>query len=174
MVTTAVRNELCNGLGRLPCSYSVLYCVILLLLPLEYIKLGYLFPHRLFHLFFSSIHNINFFNSSEQTRITNTHFVKYEANSLKMLDPVGFEAAFMKTSSLLVPTPSPTPSVSPIPSVIPNVPHFERIGDAGTKTLWVSRLLGFPFAGLTIGRSCSSSCFYQLLPSLLWHGESQL
>jgi len=54
-----------------------------------------------------------------------------------MLDPVGFEAAFMKTSSLLVPTPSPTPSVSPIPSVIPNVPSFERVGEAGTKTLWV-------------------------------------
>jgi len=53
-----------------------------------------------------------------------------------MLDPVGFEAAF-KTSSLLVPTPSPTPSVSPIPTVIPNVPHYERIGEAGVKTLWV-------------------------------------
>jgi len=54
-----------------------------------------------------------------------------------MLDPVGFETAFYKTSSLLVPTPSPTPSVSPIPTVIPNVPHFERIGEAGGKTLWV-------------------------------------
>ena len=54
-----------------------------------------------------------------------------------MLDPVGFEAAFFKTSSLLVPTPSPTPSVSPIPTVTPNLPRYERIGDTGGKTLWV-------------------------------------
>ncbi|PMD17062.1 putative opsin-1 [Hyaloscypha hepaticicola] len=54
-----------------------------------------------------------------------------------MVDPVEFAEAVFKTSKLLVPTPSPTPSVSPIPTVIPNVPHYERVGETGTKTLWV-------------------------------------
>jgi hypothetical protein len=57
-----------------------------------------------------------------------------------MVDPVEFAEAVFKTSKLLVPTPSPTPSVSPIPTVIPNVPHYERVGETGTKTLWVSSL----------------------------------
>lgn len=41
------------------------------------------------------------------------------------------------TSSLLVPTSSSSPSVSPIPTIIPTPPHFEKVGEAGTKTLWV-------------------------------------
>jgi hypothetical protein len=63
-----------------------------------------------------------------------------------MVDPVEFAEAVFKTSKLLVPTPSPTPSVSPIPTVIPNVPHYERVGETGTKTLWVSSLLLLSFA----------------------------
>jgi hypothetical protein len=45
------------------------------------------------------------------------------------------EAFKTATSSLLVPT--STSTVSPIPTVTPNLPHYEKIGDAGTKTLWV-------------------------------------
>jgi len=41
------------------------------------------------------------------------------------------------TSSLLVPTSSSSPSVSPIPTVIPTQPYYEKVGEAGTKTLWV-------------------------------------
>jgi bacteriorhodopsin len=41
------------------------------------------------------------------------------------------------TSSLLVPTSSSFPSVSPIPTIIPTQPYYEKIGEAGTKTLWV-------------------------------------
>jgi hypothetical protein len=57
-----------------------------------------------------------------------------------MVDPVEFAEAIFKTSKLLVPTPSPTHTVAPIPTVIPNVPHYERAGETGTKTLWVSSL----------------------------------
>jgi hypothetical protein len=50
-----------------------------------------------------------------------------------IVDP---EWAF-KTSSLLVPT--STSSVAPLPTVIPtNVPHWEKVGETGIKTLWVS------------------------------------
>ena len=48
-----------------------------------------------------------------------------------IIDPVW---AF-KTSTLLVP--HPTSSVSPIPTVIPNLPIYEKVGETGTKTLWV-------------------------------------
>jgi bacteriorhodopsin len=41
------------------------------------------------------------------------------------------------TSSLLVPTSSPTSTVSSIPTVLPTPPHFETVGETGTKTLWV-------------------------------------
>jgi len=44
---------------------------------------------------------------------------------------------FKKTSSLLVPTSTTHASVAPIPTVVPTPPHFERVGDTGTKTLWV-------------------------------------
>jgi len=61
-----------------------------------------------------------------------------------MVDPVEFVEAVFKTSKLLVPTSyvSATRTVSPIPipTVIPNVPHYERVGETGTKTLWVSSL----------------------------------
>jgi hypothetical protein len=66
--------------------------------------------------------------------------IQEHINTAKMVDPVEFAEAVFKTSKLLVPTPSPTPSVSPIPTVIPNVPHYERVGETGTKTLWVSFL----------------------------------
>jgi hypothetical protein len=90
---------------------------------------------------------LHFIKTDEADQYTFLQIQNSPANTAKMLDPVGFEAAFRKTSSLLVPTPSPTPSVSPIPSVIPDVPHFERIGGAGTKTLWVSSIPDAPFAG---------------------------
>jgi len=45
------------------------------------------------------------------------------------------------TSSLL--NPSPTSSVLPIPTVTPNEPHYERVGETGTKTLWVVFVLMF-------------------------------
>jgi bacteriorhodopsin len=57
-----------------------------------------------------------------------------------MIDPM---TALLKTSSLLVPTSSATPSVSPIPTVVPTPPHFEKIGETGTKTLWVVFVLMF-------------------------------
>jgi len=44
------------------------------------------------------------------------------------------------TSSLL--NPSPT-GVSPIPTVTPNKPHYELVGETGTKTLWVVFVLMF-------------------------------
>jgi hypothetical protein len=54
-----------------------------------------------------------------------------------IIDPVW---AFKTTSSLLIP-PHPTStsatSVAPIPTVIPNLPIYEKVGEAGTKTLWV-------------------------------------
>jgi len=49
-----------------------------------------------------------------------------------MIDPM---EALKKTSSLLVPT--STASVSPIPTVVPTLPHYEKIGETGQKTLWV-------------------------------------
>jgi hypothetical protein len=61
---------------------------------------------------------------------------------------VEFVEAF-KTSSLLVPTYTPTSlisptttahatsSVAPIPTVTPNHPIVEKVGETGTKTLWV-------------------------------------
>jgi hypothetical protein len=51
-----------------------------------------------------------------------------------MIDPQMVDAFKTTTSSLLVPT---TTSVSPIPTVIPNPPHYEKVGETGTKTLWV-------------------------------------
>lgn len=66
--------------------------------------------------------------------------IREHLGTVIMVDPVEFAEAVFKTSKLLVPTPSPTPSVSPIPTVIPNVPHYERVGETGTKTLWVSSL----------------------------------
>jgi len=56
---------------------------------------------------------------------------------------VEFVEAF-KTSSLLVPThpahttsATATSSVAPIPTVVPNHPIVEKVGETGTKTLWV-------------------------------------
>ncbi|KAG0646604.1 Opsin-1 [Hyphodiscus hymeniophilus] len=53
-----------------------------------------------------------------------------------IVDPVW---AFKTTSSLLVPHPttSSVSSVAPIPTVTPNLPIYEKVGDAGVKTLWV-------------------------------------
>ncbi|KAE8440971.1 hypothetical protein EG329_006160 [Mollisiaceae sp. DMI_Dod_QoI] len=55
-----------------------------------------------------------------------------------MIDPAQVIDAMKTkaTSSLLVPT-SSRPSVSPIPTVIPTLPYYEKVGEAGTKTLWV-------------------------------------
>lgn len=55
-----------------------------------------------------------------------------------MIDPQMVDAFKTTTSSLLVPT---TTSVSPIPTVIPNPPHYEKVGETGTKTLWVREIL---------------------------------
>ncbi|KUJ06663.1 putative opsin-1 [Mollisia scopiformis] len=41
------------------------------------------------------------------------------------------------TSSLLVPTSSSSPTPFPQPTAIPNRPHYEEVGETGTKTLWV-------------------------------------
>ncbi|KAH8656537.1 putative opsin-1 [Tricladium varicosporioides] len=54
-----------------------------------------------------------------------------------MIQPTQVVEALKKTSSLLVPTSSLTPSVAPIPTVTPNYPYYERVGETGTKTLWV-------------------------------------
>ncbi len=68
--------------------------------------------------------------------------IREHLDTVIMVDPVEFVEAVFKTSKLLVPTPSAshTPPVSPIPTVTPNVPHYERVGETGTKTLWVSSL----------------------------------
>jgi hypothetical protein len=46
-----------------------------------------------------------------------------------MIDPHLVADAFKKTTTVLP---------VPIPTVVPDVPRFEKIGDAGIKTLWVS------------------------------------
>jgi len=70
--------------------------------------------------------------------------IREHLGTVIMVDPVEFVEAVFKTSKLLVPTSyvSATRTVSPIPipTVIPNVPHYERVGETGTKTLWVSSL----------------------------------
>jgi hypothetical protein len=68
--------------------------------------------------------------------------IREHLDTVIMVDPVEFVEAVFKTSKLLVPTASvsATPTVSPIPTVIPNVPHYERVGETGTKTLWVGSL----------------------------------
>jgi hypothetical protein len=54
-----------------------------------------------------------------------------------MIDPQLVAEAFKtKTTSSLFPPPTTT-SVAPIPTVVPDVPHFERVGETGSKTLWV-------------------------------------
>lgn len=60
-----------------------------------------------------------------------------------MIQPTQVMEALKKTSSLLVPTTSSTPSVAPIPTVTPNHPYYERVGEAGTKTLWVVFVIMF-------------------------------
>ena len=68
--------------------------------------------------------------------------IREHLGTVIMVDPVEFVEAVFKTSKLLVPTSSvsTTSSVGHIPTVIPNVPHYERVGETGTKTLWVSSL----------------------------------
>jgi len=52
-----------------------------------------------------------------------------------MIDPQMVEAFKQATSTVLA---RPTSShVSPIPTVVPNVPIYEKVGETGTKTLWV-------------------------------------
>jgi len=57
-----------------------------------------------------------------------------------MIDPQMVDALktswVSATSSLLAPSSTSSP-VSPIPTVIPNVPIYEKVGETGTKTLWV-------------------------------------
>merc|ERR1712093_289525 len=61
-----------------------------------------------------------------------------------MIDPTQVIEAFgKKTSSLLVPTHSHSPSPTALPTVIPNVPIYEKVGETGTKTLWVVFVLMF-------------------------------
>jgi len=53
-----------------------------------------------------------------------------------MIQPTQVVEAFKKhTSSLLIP--SSSGSVAPLPTVVPNKPHYETVGETGTKTLWV-------------------------------------
>lgn len=61
-------------------------------------------------------------------------------NLATMIDPQQVAEAFVKkTKTAPWPLPPPTStSVAPIPTVVPDVPTFEKIGDAGTKTLWVN------------------------------------
>jgi len=55
-----------------------------------------------------------------------------------MIEPTQVIEAFRKhTPSLPLPTSTATASVAPIPTVIPNRPHYESVGETGTKTLWV-------------------------------------
>lgn len=62
-----------------------------------------------------------------------------------MIDPTQVIEAFgKKTSGLLVPTTSSSPSPTALPTVIPNVPIYERVGETGTKTLWVCFLPAEP------------------------------
>lgn len=76
------------------------------------------------------------------------------------MDPQLVEAFKTATSSLL----APTSSVKPIPTVTPDYPTYEKIGESGSKTLWVclflswvdDRCLGSGFAnGWAIGRFCT-------------------
>lgn len=59
-----------------------------------------------------------------------------------MINPQLVADAF-KTTTTRLPFPSPpTPtSVAPIPTVVPDAPRFEKIGEAGTRTLWVGQTL---------------------------------
>ena len=64
--------------------------------------------------------------------------LKTNTKKLKMIDPQLVADAFKKTTTAVLPFPPPTSTyVAPIPTVIPDVPRFEKIGDAGHKTLWV-------------------------------------
>jgi hypothetical protein len=55
-----------------------------------------------------------------------------------MIDPQLVAEVFKKTTTNPLPFPPPTTtSVAPIPSIIPDTPRFEKIGEAGTKALWV-------------------------------------
>lgn len=55
-----------------------------------------------------------------------------------MINPQLVADAFKTTTRLPFPTPpTPTSSVAPIPTVVPDAPHFEKIGEAGARTLWV-------------------------------------
>ncbi|KAH7310278.1 putative opsin-1 [Rhexocercosporidium sp. MPI-PUGE-AT-0058] len=61
-----------------------------------------------------------------------------------MIDPTQVIEAFgKKTSSLLVPTHSHSPSPTALPTVIPNVPIYEKVGETGSKTLWVVFVIMF-------------------------------
>jgi hypothetical protein len=74
------------------------------------------------------------------------NYSKNNINTANMIDPAQIVEAF-KTTPLLVPTSlvptsssvTSTSSVAPIPTVAPNHPIYERVGEAGAKTLWVSR-----------------------------------
>jgi hypothetical protein len=63
-----------------------------------------------------------------------------------MIDPQLVADAF-RTTSVIAPTRT---SIAPIPTVVPDVPHFERVGETGTRTLWVLFVLMF-LTTLTFG-----------------------
>jgi len=58
-----------------------------------------------------------------------------------MIDPL-MVLDSLKTTTYPFPLPTTT-SVAPIPTVIPNVPHFEKVTETGTRTLWVVFVLMF-------------------------------
>jgi hypothetical protein len=77
-----------------------------------------------------------------------------------MIDPQLVADAFKKTTALPLPPPITT-SVSPIPTITPDVPRFEKIGEAGTKTLWVRQdprtyipASIYRYINIPIGRLC--------------------
>jgi len=57
-----------------------------------------------------------------------------------MIQPTQVIDAFKKHTSSLV---TATHSVAPLPTVVPNRPHYEKIGETGTKTLWIVFVLMF-------------------------------
>lgn len=92
------------------------------------------------HLLHTLLLSHSFFYNQISTALEASSNQTEKNTTSKMISPDQVIEAFKThaTSSLLVPTTSSSPSVSPIPTVIPNQPYFEKVGEAGTKTLWVS------------------------------------
>jgi hypothetical protein len=82
-----------------------------------------------------------------------------------IVDPVW---VFKTTSSLLIPHPTTT-SVAPIPTVVPDPPRYERVGETGTKTLWVCCHPRPPYHQLTLNPGCLRH-HVTLYPRIHLHG----